>query len=161
MLRNRNLVRPMFSSWQILGDKYFDMRTIIALSLFLFVNCAGVKNNIANEGMLTINESDLDRLISTLPVDPTLEIPLHIVIENRNDSEILIRISQSSFSSRADFDKKFQHEGRDVFLYDFSKESDSDKVIFFNQDSPTCRIIVYRYMKIVRFFKMEEIDFWQ
>ncbi len=109
-------------------------------------------------GRLTLKELDLTRLISAIEIDPRLDLPLHIVVEERGNAVMIIQICQSTYSSRTDFTKKLKYEGRDIFVYDFSEKKDPDKVIFFNQDTPTWRLAIYRYMQVIRLFDMKEID---
>jgi hypothetical protein len=136
------------------------MRVIILFFLLLSVGCVGSKNEIVTARQLMLTNSDVTRLISQIEVDPSLEQPLHVVVEERGESIMIVKICQSSFSSRTDFKERFQHGGRDIFVYDFARKSNSNKVIFFNQDSPMWRFVFYRHMNETRIFKMQEIESW-
>ena len=105
-------------------------------------------------------KSHIVGIISAIEVDPSKELPLHVVIEEREESLLVIKICQSSYSSRVDFNETFHHNGKEIFIYDLAGEADSKKVIFFNQDSPMWRFMLYRQMNELRVFKMEELESW-
>lgn len=130
---------------------------ILIIILIFWMRCASVKSTRSAEVKLDFNDSDIGRIISTLPLDPRSTLSLHIVIEKRDKQVLIARICQSSFSSRQDFQRKIRINGHDIFIYDFT-ENESDNAIYFNQDSPTWRILIYRYMEVTQFFRMDSID---
>ncbi len=136
-----------------------DSRNLLVFLIVLMLSskCVSVKSIGYAADKLDFNDSDISRVISTLPIDSRPELPLHIVIEKSDKNVLIARICQSRFSSRVDFTKKLRVSGHDVFVYDFSKDG-SNNVIFFNQDSPTWRILIYRYEEVIHYFRMDLID---
>ena len=120
----------------------------------------GTKTNSSSGNKLVLAKSHIVGIISAIEVDPSKELPLHVVIEEREESLLVIKICQSSYSSRVDFNETFHHNGKEIFIYDLAGEADSMKVIFFNQDSPMWRFMLYRQMNELRVFKMEELESW-
>jgi hypothetical protein len=127
--------------------------------LFTLAGCTNSKYSALKQAPLALNDSDLTRLISNLELDPRLDLPVHLVIEERNNAVMILQICQSRYSSRSDFTRKLTHAGREIFVFDLSEKEDRDKVLYFNQDVPTWRFVIYQYMKTVRYFMMDEIEF--
>lgn len=129
---------------------------IVFVSILSF-GCASIKGTDSIKDKMSLSDSDIVRLLSTLPISPLSDIPLHIVIEKRDDQVLIIRICQSRFSSRSDFNRKFRINKCEVFIYAFDGNG-ADHSIFFSQDSPTWRIMAYKYLEVIQFFKLELID---
>ncbi len=130
---------------------------VLVIVFILLARCANVKSISSAENKLDFNDSDIGRVISTLPIDARSELSLHIVIEKRDNQVLIARICQSRFSSRADFSRKLKLNGQEIFVYDF-ETSEHGNAIFFHQDSPMWRILIYRYMEVIQFYRIEAID---
>lgn len=123
----------------------------------LLLSCGHLDGVHSSSKRMTLTDSEIGNVLRWLAVGMNQGIPVHVVIEKRDNELILLRIVQSRVCSRNDFLRKFHINQSDVFVYEFDGKP-ADKVIFFGQDSPMWMVLVVDYFGVIQYYKLELID---